>query len=107
MDPILVSNLNLALEEAAANVIQYAYPEGKSGPVVLTSLRDREGLHFSLSDRGQPFDPTSAPETDVQAGLTERRIGGLGIHLVRSIMDAVRYERKDSWNILTMTKKIR
>ena len=106
MDPAAVSNLNLALEEAVANVIEYAYPEGKEGPVELTAFRDAEAVHFILSDRGQPFDPTAAPEADVHAGLTERRIGGLGIHLVRSIMDAVCYERKDGWNILTMTKKI-
>ena len=102
----LIPSLNLALEEAVTNVILYAYPKGIYGPVELDALREGNSLKFVLSDSGKPFDPTARPDADVNASLEDRQIGGLGIHLVRSIMDAVSYEYSDGRNILTMTKNI-
>ena len=102
----LIPSLNLALEEAVTNVILYAYPKGIYGPVELDALREGNSLKFVLSDSGKPFDPTARPDADVNASLEDRQIGGLGIHLVRSIMDAVSYEYRDGRNILTMTKNI-
>ena len=55
-------------------------------------------------DKGIPFDPTAAPEADTTLGVEERAIGGLGIHLVRNIMDSISYENKNGMNILTMIK---
>lgn len=105
-DSPLASELNLALEEAVSNVIFYAYPKGTKGTVELNASCVDDELHFVLSDHGRPFDPTAVPEVDVNAGMDERRIGGLGIHLVRKIMDSVEYTRKDGENILSLTKKI-
>ena len=102
----LIPSLNLALEEAVTNVILYAYPKGIYGPVELDALREGNSLKFVLSDSGKPFDPTARPDADINASLEDRQIGGLGIHLVRSIMDAVSYEYRDGRNILTMTKNI-
>ena len=102
----LIPSLNLALEEAVTNVILYAYPKGIYGPVELDALREDNSLIFVLSDSGKPFDPTARPDADINASLEDRQIGGLGIHLVRSIMDAVSYEYRDGRNILTMTKNI-
>ncbi|MCR5560526.1 MAG: SpoIIE family protein phosphatase [Bacteroidales bacterium] len=102
----LLPGLNLALEEAVTNVILYAYPKGIYGPVELDALKEGNSLKFVLSDSGKPFDPTARPDADVNASLEDRQIGGLGIHLVRSIMDAVSYEYRDGRNILTMTKNI-
>ncbi len=102
----LIPSLNLALEEAVTNVILYAYPKGIYGPVELDASREDNSLKFVLSDSGKPFDPTARPDADVNASLEDRQIGGLGIHLVRSIMDAVSYEYRDGRNILTMTKNI-
>ena len=107
LDESLTSALNLALEEAATNVIMYAYPPGEKGFITLAynlDLPDR--LEFTLSDQGKPFDPTKVPDADVTLGAEERGIGGLGIFLVRNIMDSIRYERKDGKNILYMTKNI-
>ena len=67
----------------------------------------REGsLDFIISDTGIPFDPTAAPEADTSLGVEDRPIGGLGIFLVRKIMDKVSYRRENGKNILSMTKFI-
>ena len=106
LTPELENNLNLALEEAVTNVILYAYPEGTDGLVDIDARVDGNALTFILSDGGKAFDPTAREDVDISADVDDRPIGGLGIHLVRTIMDSVRYERKDGKNILTMTKYI-
>ena len=100
-----VFNLNLALEEAVSNVIMYAYPEGTEGIVDIDAMVDGKRISFVITDSGKPFDPTAKEEVNINTGMAERPIGGLGIHLVRTIMDTVSYERKGENNILTITKK--
>ena len=104
--PGILAQLNLALEEAVANVISYAYPEGTEGFVDIDARRDGNNLSLVISDSGSAFDPTARDAVDISAGVDERPIGGLGIHLIREIMDTVSYERRDGRNILTITKKI-
>ena len=100
--PALAARIHLALEEAVSNVIMYAYPEGTAGNMVLDAVREGNRLRFTLVDRGKAFDPTAAPEANLEAPLEERLVGGLGIHLVRSIMDSISYSRLDGKNVLTM-----
>jgi sigma-B regulation protein RsbU (phosphoserine phosphatase) len=97
-------NLNLALEEAVSNVIMYAYPEGTDGTVDIDAVVDGKRVSFVITDSGKPFDPTAKEEVNIHTEMAERPIGGLGIHLVRTIMDTVNYERKGENNILTITK---
>ncbi len=106
LDPLLIPALNLALEEAVTNVVLYAYPEGSYGSVELAASLEGKALRFVLTDSGKAFDPTARPEVDITARAEDRPIGGLGIHLVRQIMDRVEYERKSEKNILTMIKNI-
>ena len=106
LDQPLAMGINLALEEAVTNVIMYAYPEGADGLVDIEAILRKESLDFIITDSGQPFDPTAAPVADITLGVEDRPIGGLGIYLVRNIMDTVRYERTDGKNVLSMTKKI-
>ena len=106
LDPGLAIQLNLAIEEATTNVIMYAYPEGTEGKVELGASRQGDNLIFTLADWGKPFDPTMAPKADISASLEDRPIGGLGIHLVRTIMDGVSYKRAEGKNVLTMIKHI-
>ena len=97
-------NLNLALEEAVSNVILYAYPKETDGTVDIDATVDGKLVSIVIADSGKAFDPTAKEEVDINAGMEERPIGGLGIHLVRTIMDTVNYERKNEKNILTITK---
>ena len=106
MDPATATNVNLALEEAVTNVVMYAYPEGTEGEVDIEAKIREDCLQFVISDDGQPFDPTAVPEADVTLGVEERPIGGLGIFLVRKIMDSVEYCRENGRNRLTMTKNL-
>jgi anti-sigma regulatory factor (Ser/Thr protein kinase) len=106
IDPSLTMSLNLALEEAVTNVIMYAYPEGTDGTVdIITEVNDGL-LTFIIKDSGKAFDPTQKEDADVTLSAEERSIGGLGIFLVRQIMDSVDYQRIDNQNILTLKKKL-
>lgn len=102
------TQLNLALEEAVVNVINYAYPAGENGKIGLqvTYAEDERKLKFVLSDSGTPFNPTNVPEVDVTKKLEDRQIGGLGIFLVKKMMDTVEYRYFDKKNELFMTKII-
>ncbi len=106
LDQGLAMSLNLALEEAVTNVILYAYPKGSDGRVDVEAIISKDRLKFIISDSGKEFDPTAAPEADVTLGVEDRPIGGLGIYLVRKIMDSVSYERTDGKNVLSMIKKL-
>ena len=106
LDQGLAMSLNLALEEAVTNVILYAYPKGSDGRVDVEAIISKDKLKFIISDSGQEFDPTAAPEADITLGVEDRPIGGLGIYLVRKIMDSVSYERTDGKNVLSMIKKL-
>lgn len=105
-DPILIPGLNLALEEAATNVILYAYPQGTDGTLEITASCENGALTFVMADSGKPFDPTARPPVDITARAEDRPIGGLGIHLVLEIMDKVLYTYDNGQNILTMIKNI-
>lgn len=105
LNPDVADSLNLALEEAVVNVINYAYPEGTVGEVIIDAATNDTAITFTVTDSGKPFDPTAREEVDIDANVEDRPIGGLGIHLVRQIMDNVRYERRGEKNVLILTKK--
>ena len=105
-EPTMVMQMNLAIEEAVVNVMSYAYPVGTVGNVNIEAQADDERLKFTIVDNGIPFDPTAKAEVDITLGVEERPIGGLGIHLVRQLMDSINYERIDGKNVLTLRKKI-
>ncbi len=99
-------SLNLAMEEAVVNVMSYAYPTNTVGEIVIAANYCNHQLRFIVIDSGKPFDPTSMDEIDTTLPVEDRDIGGLGIHLVRQIMDSINYERINGKNVLTLTKKI-
>ena len=105
-DMATTMKMNLAIEEAVVNVMNYAYPAETKGEVNIEAKADDECLTFIICDKGTPFDPTTNKEVDTTLSAEERSIGGLGIHLVRQIMDSLEYERIDGMNVLTLRKKL-
>lgn len=101
----VTAQVQLAVEEAVVNVMDYAYPAGTRGELTVEVQADDEQLQFIIRDTGIPFDPTTTPEIDTTLSAKDRPIGGLGIHLVRQIMDDVQYRRIGEFNVLTLIKK--
>ena len=106
VDMVDTMNINLALEEAVVNVMSYAYPEGTEGQVDIDLTADGDEMVFIITDSGTPFDPTQKEEVDTTLSAEERPIGGLGIHLVRKLMDDISYQYVDNKNVLTLKKKL-
>lgn len=99
--------VNLALDEMVTNCIAYGFedPAGQTLEVHMETAGD--SLVAWLFDEGREFDPLTAPLPDLTAALGDRQLGGLGIHLVRSLMDRVEYRREGGKNVLTLKKRIR
>lgn len=106
LSPDIVFNLNLVLEEAVVNVINYAYPKEEHQYIYLSATMKDGSIVLVLTDTGKEFDPTAAPEADITLSADERQIGGLGIFLIRQIMNEVKYERIEGKNVLTLEKKL-
>lgn len=106
LTPDVVFNLNLVLEEAVVNVINYAYPKEEYQYIYLSAHLHEGSIVLVLTDTGKEFDPTLAPEADITLSVDDREIGGLGIFLIRQIMNEVRYERIEGKNVLTLEKKL-
>ena len=103
----LAMQLQLAVEDAVVNVINYAYPPDTTGDVNIEALASDTQIQFIISDSGTPFDPTLQPDADTSLSAEQRPIGGLGIFLVRQIMDTVAYHHDGTHNILTLTKTLK
>lgn len=99
-------NINLALEEAVVNVIMYAYPSDERHEMLLKVTSNPNQLIFLLTDNGVSFDPTQVEDVNTMLPIEERPVGGLGIFLIRSIMNEVSYQRLEGKNLLTMKKYI-
>ena len=102
----LQMNLNLVMEEMVSNVIFYAYPEGTDAEIELMVESSGKELTFVLSDQGREFDPTMKEDADIDVNPIDREIGGMGILIVKNIMNKVTYQRLDGKNLLTMKKEI-
>jgi serine/threonine-protein kinase RsbW len=98
---------DLALDEVFMNVVRYASgPDGTPSGVTITLRQEEAIVTLVIEDDGPAFDPLSVPEPDVTASVEERPIGGLGVFLVRQLMDDVTYARVHDRNRLTMRKAI-
>jgi len=105
IDKKTVFQLRLACEEVIVNVIHYAYPNQQGKVRISYELaEDASNLVILVSDSGVPFNPLEKSEPDISLPIEERQIGGLGIFMVRKVMDSVEYTREDGRNILTLRK---
>ena len=103
-----IYNIQLATDEAASNIIEHAYENILDGVLELSCGMQGDAIKIILIDRGESFDPSEVPLPDLKADLSDRKIGGLGIFLMRKLMDEVHYEPKaDKSNVLTMIKRKR
>lgn len=105
--PSLDFTLHLVIEELTSNIVGYAYPAGEDGELSVNVYADDAKVSLEFIDKGRPFNPLEAKAPDITLSIKERPIGGLGIFLVRQMMDDVTYRREDGCNILTTTKWIR
>jgi len=100
-----IHEIELAAEEALVNIFNYAY-EGKNGDVkIICKIDNDENLILEIIDTGIPFDVLSVKDPDIASDISERCTGGLGVFLMKSLMDAVDYKREGNRNILTLIVK--
>ena len=106
LEKALSRRIKLAVEEVVVNIMNYAYVADVKGQVKVEAMANDERLRFILTDSGRAFDPTAVSRADTTLTVEDRPIGGLGILLVRNLMDSINYERIDGQNILRIEKKI-
>jgi anti-sigma regulatory factor (Ser/Thr protein kinase) len=102
----LAFKLNIALEELLTNTISYGYGDDARHEIDIDIAREGETLVAALSDDARQYDPLNAPPPDLDSAIEDRRIGGLGVHLVKTMMDDVAYAYRDGRNHVTLRKKI-
>ena len=102
----ILNSLNLVVEEAFTNIVSYGYDDDLEHIVELQLERDSGELRILIADDGHEYDPTARADPDISLGADDRPVGGLGIYLIRKIMDSVEYRRAGNKNQLSMTKKI-
>jgi len=98
--------LTLVLDELMTNTISYGFAEDAEHSIDLTLSLHSESITVEVEDDGAAFDPFDADPPDLESPLDDRRIGGLGLHIVKTIMDTIEYRRADGRNILVMSKKL-
>lgn len=99
--------IGLSLDEVITNIISYGYDDDGGSHTITVNFFISDGLFKAVvSDDGRQFDPLGQPETDLSIPLEDKNIGGLGLHLVRSLMDHIEYNYEKGRNILTLIKKI-
>jgi serine/threonine-protein kinase RsbW len=102
----ILNALNVALDEILSNTIRYGYVDDYPHEITVTLFLKAGELVAEVQDDGIAFDPLAAPAPDLSGGLHDRKLGGLGVHLVRSLMDGVEYTRKGTSNRLRLVKRL-
>ncbi len=97
-----IHEIELATEEALVNIFNYAYRETKGDVEIIFKLDDNKRFIIEIVDTGIPFNVLSVAAPDIYADISERQLGGLGVFLIKEVMDAVHYRYEDNKNILTL-----
>ena len=101
-----VFEVNLVLDELFTNIISYGFDDGREHVIKVTITPENGGLCLYIEDDGKPFNPVEFEVPDVSCSIEECKIGGLGIHIIRKLMDDICYERCEDKNILKLKKGI-
>jgi anti-sigma regulatory factor (Ser/Thr protein kinase) len=100
-----ITRIELCVEEVVVNIINYAYQES-GGALRMSCSSDKSNFIITIEDDGVPFDMLQKEDPDINASAEERQIGGLGVFLVKELMDEVVYSRKNNKNVLVLKKKL-
>ena len=100
----LLNQIDIAVEEIFVNIANYAYEPGEGGAVIRVTAADEVVIEFE--DKGKPYNPLEKNSPDITANAEERDVGGLGVFMVKKIMDAVEYRHEDNKNILIIKKAV-
>jgi sigma-B regulation protein RsbU (phosphoserine phosphatase) len=106
LSDVVLNDLKLALGEILTNIISYGYTDGGEHEIRVSLGAEAEAVTVAVEDDGQPFNPLEAPAPDTSRPLEERAIGGMGIHLVRKLMDGLEYQRREGKNLLILKKHL-
>lgn len=106
VSPKVEAQLNVAIDEIYSNISQYA-KDGEIIDITVKTLLNGDVFSITFIDGGKPFNPLMMDDPDTSLGLEDRKIGGLGIFIVKNTMDDCKYEYTDNQNMLTITKTIR
>ena len=98
--------LNIALEELLTNTISYGFDDAQPHEIAIDIAVADDAIVAEISDDGRPFDPLQAPPPDLDSPIEERRVGGLGVHLVKTLMDEVVYDHRGGRNHIRLRKRI-
>lgn len=102
-----IYQVNLALEEILVNIAKYAYPDDKGIIDISYEIGDdNKQLIVVIKDKGIEFNPLEKEDPDIEASVENRKIGGLGIYIVKNIMDDIKYQRSNNENVLEIIKKL-
>lgn len=102
----LISDIELAIDEAVTNSILHGYGENETGTIRLLIQLHSDRVEMTIEDQGVPFDPTTFEPVTNDGNISDRVPGGLGIVLIRNVMDEVTYRREDGNNILRLVKRM-
>ena len=106
LTPPALQAADLALEEHVTNVISYAYDDGALHEIRIRLTLENQRIQIEVEDDGRAYDPLSRPPVDTSVPLEEKPTGGLGVHLIRTLMDEVEYQRVGGKNVLHMRKRV-
>ena len=99
--------MNLALDELFTNIISYGFQDHQEHIIKVSITVEGDQLQMRIEDDGVPFNPLDSETPDIQCGIEDCKIGGLGIHLIKKLMDDIQYQRVADKNILVLRRKIR
>ena len=97
-----IFRVNLAIEEIVTNIIKYGYDDTAPHTISVNLTLFPDTIRLQLKDDGHPFDPLQTPEPEIHVPLNQRKLGGLGLHLVRETVSRIAYRRKNGANLLEM-----
>jgi anti-sigma regulatory factor (Ser/Thr protein kinase) len=107
LDYKIIFEINLILDELITNIISYGYEDKKLHIIDIELEINGSVINIKIEDDGKVFNPLESQEVDINAALDDRKIGGLGIHIIKQKTDEIHYERSGNKNILKLSKRVK